>query len=667
MRVFNLVTAKVILIALFGILMTGSVALADTEGVLSVDPNLPASWFGERPLASELGITSFSESPMLAERVAAGLLPPVEERLPKDPPTIEPYERIGKYGGVAHVWARDLDMGVGDGRMLAGLSGNYLMGRATPDAQRVLPNLVQGWEYSEDATQLTIQLREGLKWSDGHPFTADDFVFWWEHVALNEELNPIPPHLWQPGILNVEKNNDYSVTFTFNAPSPLVHNTFHKQSGWVTNYPAHYMKQFHPAFRDLDELLAEAKQAGFDTWHQYFDYMTNKNYPERKRPVLDPYVVKERGLTYIEFERNPYYPFVDTEGNQLPYLDGVRINLVADRAMKRIKAFEGNAAIAGPHLFSSDIPLYIDGEEQGNYTTYIWSSGMGSESAIMLNLTHQDPEIREVFNDVRFRRALSHAIDRNEINDRLFFGMATPRQSTVIDSSQYFKPEYATASIEYNPELSKRLLDEMGVVDRNGDGIRELPSGRRFNLTMLFVDSAATPIIELVLEFFRDIGIDVRLDMVSRELLVERRIANNFDLSQWHIDYVTDIYFGATPTKTFAPIGTGQEYSPWPAWIAWANSGGTTGEEPPAHIKQLIEWLQGYNQSIDPAKRAEYAEKLLQAQADNLWTIGTVGQAPVPVIVANNFHNVPRHGMLNDDVDWGSVYFPEQFYLDPIP
>lgn len=661
-------TRKVSLCLVFALvlgLMLGSGAVW-ADSVPSVDPNLPASWFGERPLASELGISEFNESPMLAAKVGKGELPEVKERLPLDPPTIEPYEKVGTYGGVAHVWARGLDMGVGDGRMLAGLSGNYLLGRVTPDAQKVLPNLAKGWEYSEDATQITIYLREGVKWSDGHPFTADDFVFWWKHVALNKELNPISPDLWQPGILNVEKIDDYAVVFTFNAPSPLVHNTFHKVGDRATDNPAHYMKQFHIDFRDKDELLAEAAEAGFDAWDQYYDHMLNKNYPERKRPVLDPYVVKERGLTYIDFERNPYYPFVDTEGNQLPYLDGVRINLVADRAMKRVKAFEGKAAIAGPHLFSSDIPLYIEGEERGNYETYIWSSGLGAESAIQLNLTHLDPEVREVFNDVRFRKALSHALDRDEINDRCFFGMATPRQTTVVDSSMYFEPHYATAHTEYNPELSKQLLDEIGVVDINGDGLRELPSGRRLSLTLLYLDSPATAIIELALEFFRDIGIEVKLDMVSRELLTERRLAQNFDLSQWHLDYVTDIYFGTTPSKTFAPIGSGAEYSPWPGWMAWVNSDGAAGEEPPAEIMQLVEWARGLTQSVDPAEREKYAKNLIQAQADNLWTIGTVGQAPVPIIVANNFHNIPRHGMLNDDVDWGSVYFPEQFFLDPI-
>ena len=559
MRRTKSISLLITLALVIGLVFAGTSVLADS--VPSVDPNLPASWFGERPLASELGITSFSEAPMLAEKVAKGELPPVAERLPVDPPIIEPYERIGNYGGVAHVWARDLDMGVGDGRMLAGLSGCYLLGRVTPDAQQVLPNLVQGWEYSEDATQLTIYLREGVKWSDGHPFTADDFEFWWEHIALNETLNPIPPDVWQPGILDVKKIDDYAVVYTYDAPSPLVHNTFHKVSDRVTNYPAHYMKQFHPAFRDEAEILAEAVEVGIDTWDQYFDYMSSKNYPERKRPVLDPYVVKERGLTYIDYERNPYYPFVDTEGNQLPYLDGVRINRVADRAMKRVKAFEGNAAICGPHLFSSDIPLYIDGEEKGSYETYIWSSGLGVESAIMLNLTHQDPELREIFNDLRFRRALSHALDRDEINDRCYFGMATPRQTTVIDASQYFEPHYAAAYTEYDPELSKQLLDEMGIIDRDGDGIRELPSGKRMNLIMTYLDSNATPIIELALEFFREIGIDVKLDMVSRELMVERRNASNFDLSQWHVDYVTDIYFPGTPGKSFAPVGGGQPYS----------------------------------------------------------------------------------------------------------
>lgn len=645
------------------VLTLGTTALADAP--MAVDPNLPDSWYGERPLASELGITQFNESPMLAERVEAGLLPPVEERLPLDPPTIEPLSP-GKYGGVAHVWSSGHDMGVDDGRMLAGLSGNYLMGRSTPDAGDVLPNLVQGWEYNDDATQLTIFMREGVRWSDGHPFTTDDIMFYWNHIANNEDINPIPPAEWDPAILEVEALDEHTFRFTYASPQPLVHFTFHKHPGreWLF-HPAHFMKDFHIDFRDEEELLAEAQAVGIDAWDQYYDYMGSKNYPERGRPVLDPYVVVERHMSYLDFERNPYYPFVDTEGNQLPYLDGVRLNIVADRGMKRVMAYEGEAAIAGPHLFGSDIPLYIAGEEAGNYTTYIWLSGKGAEAALAPNQNHPDPQIREVLQDVRFRRALSVALNRDEMNERLFFGMATPMQTTVPDMSAFYRPEYAEAWAQYEPALANELLDEMGLVDQNNDGYRQLPDSSRLRLDILFVDSPGTPILELAIEHFRDVGLNIDLDMVSRDLLVERRSAGNFDIGEWHLDRVTDIYLPIDPSKTLAPTGLSPQFTPWPLWQSWVDTGGRRGEEPPAEMMQLVEWARTIQGSPDPELRAEYIHKLLQAHSENLWTIGTVGNAPSPIIVANNFHNVPRHGMLIDDVDWGSVYFPEQFYLDP--
>ncbi len=645
------------------LLLMGSPVVAQQE-VLSVDPDLPESWYGERPLASELGITEFSESPLLAERVEAGELPPVAERLPVDPPTIEPLSP-GKYGGVAHVWSSGHDMGVDDGRMLAGLSGCYLLGRSTPDGRDTLPNLLLGWEYSDDATELTLFLREGVKWSDGHPFTTDDFLFWWNQVALNEDLEPVPPEDWEPGILEVSAADEYTVTFTYDRPVPVKHLAFHKGIGQrVLNHPAHFMKDYHPDFRDLDELVAEAEEHGMDYWDQYYEYMQSKNYPERGRPVMDPYVIVERAPTYADFERNPYYPFVDDQGNQLPYLDGVRLNIIADRAMKRVMAFEGAAAIAGPHLFGSDIPLYIDGEEEGDYTTYIWSSGKGSETALMPNLNHQDEAIREVLQDVRFRRALSVAMDRDEINRRLFHGMAEPRQSSLTSDSAYYREEYSQAWIQYDPELAEELLDDMGLVDQSGDGYRQLPDGERLFLEILFTDSPATPVLELAIEQFREVGLDIDLDMVSRDLMVERRNAADFDISEWHIDRVTDNYFPHDLGKTFAPTSS-QMYSSWPLWVSWVTSAGRTGEEPPDDMKELLDWAREVFSNPDEEERDMYVHKLLQAQADNLWTIGTVGEAPSPVIVANNLHNVPRHGMLIDDVDWGSVYFPEQFYLDP--
>ena len=617
----------------------------------------PKSWFEPPKTASQLGITKFHESPMLAREVAAGKLPPVERRLPADPIVVRPLKRIGRYGGTAIVFTT-VNTSLGEGGILNNVEPPLRIG---PEVRRTLPNYAHKWEYSSGGRVLTLHLRKGIRWSDGHPHTAADYVFWFEKIQRNKDITPIQSPPWDTA--GVTAIDEYTVRFEFAKPNPF----FVKELAHHGHYycrPGHFLKQFHPDFVSKEKLERDAREQGFQDWVAYFGQMQSTNDPEVSCPSLFPYVVRQQGLNLLLFERNPYYPKVDPQGNQLPYIDRIQALVVQNREMMTAKACTGQATIAGTQTETSDIPLFKRGERKCGYRTYIWNRLHGVDVAIQPNLTCQDLGLRAIFRDVRFRRALSLAIDRTEINQMLYFGHATPRQTTVIPSSRFYEPRFAQAYIQHDPAEAKRLLDEMGVVDRDGDGRRDRPDGEPLNITLEWtpMETPKGPTMELVVEHWRAVGLDIRLKQLTGGLQSERARANLMHMTLWHADRSTDILFPPEPFW-FVPMRRQWEVSIWPAWALWYLTNGTKGEEPTGKARDVLDaWIE-MRTCMDDDRRLELGKSILAAQADQLWTIGTVGLAPHPLVVKNNLHNVPERGYWGWDNRWSFPYHPETWYM----
>ncbi|MFW6312028.1 MAG: ABC transporter substrate-binding protein, partial [Nanoarchaeota archaeon] len=420
---------KIFIITFLFILLVGVYTFAEGE---ILDSNIPDSWYEAPKTASEMGINKFDQSPTLDTAVEEGELPPVEERLPEDPPVIEPYEKVGEYGGVINVWSTSLGLGND-----AEFAGNMpaIAGRPAPDGTKTLPYFLKDWEFSDDYTEITIYLRKGIKFSDGTPLTADDYLYWWEHEANNEDLEPVPPEDWKPAaLLDVEKIDNHTVKYSYEKPYPKIDDFEFKYnmgpgvSGEIVS--ANYMKQFHPNFVEEQKIVEMAKDVDLDNWDEYYSRIRDDSpeHPEyeRQRPVLRPYIAVERSETRLVLERNPYYPFVDTEGNQLPYVDEIVVNLANDDEMARTKAVTGEATFASRFLMPENIPLYKQNEEKENYSTLLYRRAYGSDIPIQLNLTHKNDNLREIFQNKKFRQALSIAIDRENINNKIYFGEAEP-------------------------------------------------------------------------------------------------------------------------------------------------------------------------------------------------------------------------------------------------
>ena len=618
-----------------------------------IDPSVwPQEWFESPKTASELGITEFDESPVLARRVARGELPPVEERLPDDPIVVQPLHGIGTYGGTALLPNTPI--------FLNPVENPFRIG---PEGRRFFPNLASGWEWREDKRELIMHLRKGLKWSDGHELTADDLVFFYENVLQNDDLTPVKPVKWQGK--RVRKIDDYTVLFESDRPQPFLFNDL-AHTGESIVLPKHFLENFHADYRGKEALVQEARSYGFNTWTGY--YWAAKNVRDSHvfhTPATTAYVTESITSSSWILTRNPYYPKIDPEGNQLPYIDKIIVQLNIRPEIISAKTSTGQYTASTMNLLTFDIPLFKASEKVEPIRALTWTRNLGSDVVIQPNQPIDDPKLRKTFRNADFRRALSLAINRDEINRIVYFNHATVRQNTVVPTSRHFLPEFAKAYIDYSPERARELLEGIGLVDKDGDGIRDYPDGSRFHATVEWVD-LETPrgmTMELVISHWKKVGLDISIKQINKALQATRAPGNSIQIGLWHGDRTTDVLFPYQPFW-FVPMRLSWEMSQWPLWARWTVTQGEEGEKPPVKIRELITWWREMNRIPDETRQIELARKILASQAENLWTIGTVGMAPHPVIVHEKLKNVPDEGYFSWDTRMTLPYFPETYYLE---
>jgi peptide/nickel transport system substrate-binding protein len=598
--------------------------------------------------------SAFNEAPMLKEQVDAGSLPPVAERLPKNPLVVQPIE-IGQYGGLARVGNITTNIAGYDLDFLVDRRAYFL--RYTPDLSGYELSLASNLEVSEDQTTYTVTIREGVKWSDGTPLTTKDIIFWYEDILLNEDLTPVVSRDLQPGdkVVEITAPDDLTVVFKFavaNPRFPLSH-LAHQTGGWYKAehfLPSEYLKQFHPKYNPEAETLA--KDGGYNTWMEMFgdkaDWAINA-----ERPALSAFVCTKDSQTTVTWTRNPYYWVVDSEGNQLPYIDTVEMERLQDVQSYHAKIVSGAYDYAVGNTDILNFSTYEGSAEQAGYRTLVWSSGRGSEVFFQFNMNYGTEVMQTIHQDARFRQALSYAINREEMNQLLFFGAATVRQMTVLPTSVNFKEDYANAHTEFNVDRANQLLDELGLTWNPEKTVRLMSDGKPLEYTFDYFDGEGpkTQILELITEYWRAIGVVVNAKSITRTLLLPRVQTNEEPMSMWHGDASTDILLPIDPKWSIGKYG--DESSIAPLWTQWFNTKGAEGVEPPEWYLDGLNTWQAYRDTLDPAKATE----LLQSQADNLWSIGTVGLTPWPFIVKNRMHNVPETGIHTWDGLFQYPYF----------
>ncbi|MEE2658964.1 MAG: ABC transporter substrate-binding protein [Candidatus Latescibacterota bacterium] len=594
-----------------------------------VEMNEIAEWLPERGRA-------FSEAPEWQSMVAAGQLPPVEERLPENPLVVIPVEQQGPYGGT---WVRygtgPSDVGIFSAR----LAYDGLV-RWGPMGREIRPNLATHWEIGEGGRTYTFHLRRGVHWSDGHAYSADDILFWYEDVLLESDLTPVIDMDYRPGgeLVQVVKLDSFTVRFRFDRPNGL----FLKQlasnlSYTLVSYPKHYMKQFHKRYVLEEELKHKTREAGRDFWHQLFKDRHEWRNPEV--PRIWAWVCKQPPPSRpAVFHRNPYYWKVDDNGQQLPYIDEITFDIY-DIETINLKVINGEIGMQGRHLNTPDYPLFMANRESGGYQVRHWIDGGDGTGTLSPNLNHRDPVLRKLFSDRRFRIALSHALNRDAINEINFFGLGYPRQVAPPPESRYYVADYENAYLEYSPEKANALLDEMGLTAHNEEGIRLRSDGEPLviHLETSSTQSAMNRLFEMAVADWTAVGVKAKLKTTARQLYRQRREALLCDVHVWGgageiIPVLDPRWFLPYSTSSFH----GLDYA------RWYRTNGAKGEKPPPEMMRCIELFEKMRGTVVEQEQIRLFKEIIEINRQNLWVIGTVGGVPQIFVVKNTFRNVPE-------------------------
>jgi peptide/nickel transport system substrate-binding protein len=609
----------------------------------------------------------YQEAPVLEEKVGNGELPALEDRLPENPLVLEPRESIGEYGGAIR--------GVQD-RFFTHFLYEPLVMKNYYGNNEYKANLAEEWEVSEDYTTYTFKLRKGLKWSDGHPLTAEDFRYWLEHEIKNENLEPIAVPDWLKAdgqAVELETPDEYTLVFKFAAPKPdfLAATTASmSHSGGITNIsPAHYMKKFHPEFADEDNLTKKIDEAGLDQWYELYENVKNV-LDNQERPVIYPWKITTDAVSdKLQIaERNAYYWKVDPDGKQLPYADQLKWTDIGEVDVRLMKAMNGEVDIAELSNRTSDIPVLKQNEEEGNYrTTLINLSFLNGASLVyyfnqnydLVAEDETDKEMAKLLKNPKFRRALSYATDREEINEFVNLGLAKIRQAVLNDAHPASSREISSRYTEYNPEKANELLDEIGLVEKNEKGIRLLPNGEPVTIILSpaaskeFRVDAAT----VTKPQWEKVGVRTLVRPEEWSLFKEKREEGSFQV------VVTGNSAGFTALGGKAPY-----FYPVMGWSYFAplngryySSDGSEGVEAEGKMKELIDLYEEAKGTLSEEKQNEILRETMEMHVENLWGIGITGYAPWAGVVHNRLHNVPEE--FRSAGAYPIYQYPEQYYI----
>src|SRR5215469_13817878 len=600
------------------------------------------------------------EQPFFEQEVADGRLPKIDERVPTSPGVVE-FETAGSPGGEL----RMLMAGPKDTRMMVVYGYARLVGY-TP-ALKLVPDILASLEV-QDGRVFTLHLRKGHKWSDGHPFTSEDFRYWFEDVAQDSKLSPsgLPVSMIVQGEPpRFDVLDETTVRYAWSRPNPLFMPNLAGADPLYIYCPSHYLKQFHEKYADkaaLKTLVTESNQRNWAALHARMDAMYRNDNPDL--PSLEPWILKTKPpADRFIFERNPYYYRIDEAGRQLPYIDRV-IMSIADSKIIPAKTGAGESDLQARYLRFDNYTFLKQGEERNNYKVWLWRTGPGSQLALYPNLNVKDDVWRTLVRDLRFRRALSLAVNRHEINQAIYFGLAIEGQNTVLPQSPLYEPGYRAAWANFDVAEANRLLDLIGLTMRDGDNTRLLSDGRPMEIIVENSGESTeqTDVLELIRDSWRRIGI--RLFVKPLQLtLFRRRVFSGETLMSIDKGIENGLATPAMSPWELAP--TSQQQLEWPKWGQYYETKGKTGEAPDLpsalRLKELFEnWL---GVATEP-EQSHIWHAMLQIWADEVYSIGTVAGVLQPVVVSDKLRNVPQEGIYNwDPGAFFGMYKPDGFWF----
>lgn len=634
--------------------------------------------------------SSFNEAPQLAKLVESGELPPVEERLPKSPYVV-PHNwcEIGKYGGAMY----NITTETGDASMRQYMYGPGVL-RWLNDGLDIGPGVVESWETNEDSSEWVLHIREGLKWSDGEPVTTADVLYWWEDMVLNPVSPAVPDDGAKSGAgtpMKLEARDDVTLVVKFDSPTPLFPGFMcngTKSDQWFL--PKHYLQRWHPKYN---------KEITDDNWFEDHDERVDYSlHPDR--PTLCGWrLTKNLEGRQSIWERNPYYYAIDQKGNQLPYMDSLIFQVVEDERVKLLKIQNGDV----DYVHGAFVPIGLpdisgirESQDRSGLEMTIWDSGSGTGSVFFFNYDHPDEKLRTLIREPRFRQALSVAFNREDAQKSIYFNTGERTTGTYSPKAIEYQSDdgrkvytgWRDSFVDYDPEKAKQLLDDLGVVDKNGDGFREFPDGGELAIRIDHPADVSKEHLAKNSMLKRDweaVGIKVLLNPMAPTTFGEKW--ENGDLmsqSSWEVgdgpDHLTGPWwFVPIEPARWAPLegqtwmlkgtpdeGKQKDLDPWERTPRWLDP------EPGGPVERLWDLFTKARTEIDAVARHKLVWEMIKIhQNEGPFFMGTVANYPQVTLYRKGMKNVPvgdqlaQHGMVNT---WAhptpAAYDPEAYFWD---
>ncbi|MFA9438839.1 ABC transporter substrate-binding protein [Uliginosibacterium sp. sgz301328] len=607
---------------------------------------------------------AYTQAPMLASDAK---LPPVDKRLPDKPLVIKPIQANGVYGGTLRTVVR----ATGDQNGILRTIGNQGLTHWTQDGNGVEPYVAESYTVSADASEYTFHLRKGMKWSDGAPFTADDIVFAMNDLILNKEFFGQTLDMYMVGgkAPEVTKVDDFTVKFKFAAP----YLTFPE---WLAApygqhqvlYAKHYCQQFHPKYnKNVSELFAKNNVKDWPTLMRAkcADTEVPSRWATPERPTLDPWIVKEPyGGTAqrVLMERNPYYWQVDPSGKQLPYIDRVQFAVISDVQAALLQATNGQFDFEGRMFVDvTNRPVLLKNQQKGGYKVFGQVSTNANAAGLWLNQTTKNDKLRPFITNHDFRAALSHAMDREEINKVVYYGLASPWQSGPFKESKWYNEKLGTQYLKHDVDTANKMLDALGLTKRDSDGYREYPNGGRVQLEAIVMIDRTHMIatLELIRRQWKRVGVELTINAAERSLATNRAVNNDYDVS-------IDVFPGGLDA-TLAPRAYVANY-PLESrqsleWVKWYLTQGKQGVEPSPSMKKRMALYDQWRSAKTPAEADKLFREVLQIAADEFEVIGTVRPAPVTTIRSLKLQNVNEKAPFSWPLGSPALSLPQQWWF----
>ncbi len=581
--------------------------------------------------------TSLKEAPMLTKLVKEGKLPELAKRLPAKPAVAASFGGTALYGGTLKRGQLDAgDRGV----MQAFATASFV--EWDEDNRKPVPSLAEKFESNDDMSEFTMTLRSGLKWSDGEPYTADDVLFVMQNWLGNKTMMPSAPYWFSSADKSVpqaEKVSDTVIKISFTSPTPLWPKYLSNPSvGGQFVKPLHYLRQFHPDFTDQGTVDAQAKAAGFDSWDKYFADRDN-TWTNPDVPVMGAYRVITSASSAsgtADLERNPYYYKTDADGRQLPFVDRLQVQILAQEALD-LRAANGDLDFQAQFLGYNTTQVYLQNAEKNGFHVDRWTPA-GSLLSLCPNLSHKDPEIRELFSKKEFRGALSQAINREAINKSLLGGLGVVMQPVAPKGDEYYSDGIGKNFLEFDADAANSALDELGLTEKDSNGVRLMNSGKPLDFVLLYVDAtteiARTDAYSMVVKDLANVGIKLTLKPADSTLYTQSRTTNDYDIDG---TTVPQTKFDLEPVW-YVPTG-GNSHSA-PAFGQWYASAGESGEQPSADVQKLLDSWDALRTATSDDARVKAGKAIMKQHSDECYMIGILALPFVPVVINNDLLNV---------------------------